>query len=258
MGPFCQALNQPKPQSSTLTRTSSIHKSSTSHRICSVCTASSSTPRSQQVQESQQRTRGEGSLWTSIPPAAACSWPLLSMGVQGDTRPSCSSMTAHRPRTECHTRQHGPQMLTQDPPTFVFSVFFRKEEGDRGQGATLLSRSLLRTNLCRSKQDWKDAMNPVSSFLGSRGFFPFTPKVMPPLEKAGSHRGGGGEETALSSFVWGKNQWGQWVIPWSWASYGPPDTIMWSSALEHPTLGLEVQPFLTRQNAFSEHVCGWR
>lgn len=120
VGPFCQALNQPNPQSS-LTRTSSIHKLSTLCRIRSVRTASSSTPSSQQVRESQQRTRGEGSLWTSIPPAAACSWPLLSMGVQGDTRPSCSSMTAHRPRTECHTRQHGPQILTRGPPTFVFS-----------------------------------------------------------------------------------------------------------------------------------------
>lgn len=131
--------------------------------------------------------------------------------------------------------------------------------GGGDQGATLLSQPLMRTNLCHSKQDWHDAMNPVSSFLVPWGFFPveLTLETMPPHVHPGSHCGGDGEEKSYIQLCLGKKLRSQVSVgmPWPWTSYGSPLTPSRGPQLWNTQpLVLLSSDSLPGRTAYSEHV----
>lgn len=89
---FARHWNNPTLSPSTTTRTFSIHKTSTLHRIHSFLNSlvlQAQDPAGVGVPAENMWGRSFVNI-VSILHTAACSWSALSMGVQGDTQHSCS------------------------------------------------------------------------------------------------------------------------------------------------------------------------
>lgn len=149
---FCQAQGQ--PQSST--GAYSTHRTSTLHRINSVCTALSSTtppgPSRCGIPSREHVGRKFVDI-VSIPRTAACSWSALSLGVQGDTQYSWSFCNRAQTKDRIsHTPAHPVEPDLGFAHTYLRFLSSLEENKTK---VPLCLASHLGEQICATLNDWQ-------------------------------------------------------------------------------------------------------